>query len=206
MNELDCPELVPLEATVKVERIYGGRHPITCVLGVLGNEEGMRIRDEMLGWICDMYDLITVTQAAPGLLYEYPAIRFAQWYSMEYEVPVLYLHTKGAANPVPIQCAVRNMWRDEFVVHYMWYRDRAVSADAFVGCPLTDGKSTWFNGWMANPAAFGRIDTIAVSDNRYQYENDLWDSGKGVRVSGRLLEDACFDSFDEAWGIVGKFL
>ena len=68
-----------------------------CIFGVLDNEMGMNIRKEMLAWLLPAYNVIEVRQKPPGILYEYPALRFAQWFPMNTEVNFcLYVHTKDA--------------------------------------------------------------------------------------------------------------
>ena len=74
-------------------------NPIICVFGVLVNDEGLKIEKSMLEWLLPEYEVYSVYQKYPGNLYEYPALRFAQWFSLFYNISIiLYVHTKGAAN------------------------------------------------------------------------------------------------------------
>ncbi len=201
---LTCPDLVSLP-TVHIKLVHYANHPITCVLGVLANEAGLQIQQEMFKWIYKFYNIISVTQDAPGTLYEYPAIRFAQWYSIQNNMPILYLHTKGAFNQTPIQNTIRNMWQFEFSVYHDWYVENAMTLNDFVGCPFTDGQSTWFNGWVANTSAFSHINKIPISTDRYTYETGLWNTGMQVQVTGRLLNNAEFTNLAPMWDIVNIF-
>ena len=88
---------------------------IICILGVLANENGLKIADSMLQWLLPEYDVYCVYQKYPGLLYEYPALRFAQWFSLLFNISVvLYVHTKGAFNQNSGQAKIRTVWRHEF--------------------------------------------------------------------------------------------
>ena len=64
---------------------------------ILCNNEGLKIEKEMLNWLIPEYDVYCVYQKYPGTLYEYPALRFAQWFSQSFNISfILYVHTKGA--------------------------------------------------------------------------------------------------------------
>ena len=64
---------------------------IICILGVLANEKGLKIADLMLQWLLPEYDVYCVYQKYPGLLYEYPALRFAQWFSLFFNIYISYI-------------------------------------------------------------------------------------------------------------------
>jgi hypothetical protein len=82
-----------------------------CVLGVLKSPRGLQIRDEMLSWLLKEYNVYYVEQEMPGKLFEYPALRFAQWLCTEKDCEdVLYVHTKGAGRPSDVQKKIRKMW------------------------------------------------------------------------------------------------
>ena len=86
-----------------------------CVFGVLVNDKGLQIEKLLLSWLLPEYDVYCVYQKYPGILFEYPAIRFAQWFSLkENKSIILYLHTKGAFNQNPIQEKIRAVWKHEF--------------------------------------------------------------------------------------------
>lgn len=128
----------------------------TCVLGVLFSEEGKRIEHYMLSWLTKKYNVISVRQPMPGIMFEFPALRFAQLFSLENKEPVLFLHTKGAGNPGKIQRKIVNMWKHEFVAHKSAYDKSINQYDLFV--PYSGPQAiTWFNGFIASPKAFSSI-------------------------------------------------
>jgi len=70
----------------------------------------------MLEWLINEYDVYCIYQKFPGDMYEYPSLRFAQWYSLAYNKSIiLYLHTKGAFNRHPFPDIVRSFWKHEFI-------------------------------------------------------------------------------------------
>lgn len=123
-----------------------------AVLGVLKTEAGIEIKKEMLSWLEKEHDVLCIEQEPPGIEFEYPAIKTAIRLSIDMNEPVLYLHTKGAANKIPLnyktammastvnfpinakpkdcQIIVRNMWKHEFTLktfHFSnnrWYYEQ----------------------------------------------------------------------------------
>ena len=97
-------------------REYNGRQSKRyCVLGVLKSSRGLQIKDEMLSWLLNEYNVYCVEQEMPGKLFEYPALRFAQWLCTEKDCDdVLYVHTKGAGRPSDVQKKIRKMWQTQF--------------------------------------------------------------------------------------------
>ena len=88
---------------------------IVCVFGIYVTNYGLQIADSMLNWLLPEYDVYCVYQLYPGELYEYPALRFAQWLSLKYNISIIfYLHTKGAANRIYYNSKVRIFWKIEF--------------------------------------------------------------------------------------------
>jgi len=86
-----------------------------CVFGVLKTAEGLKIKEEMLEWLNPLYNVLCIEQDPPGTMFEYPAIKYALKLSIEMNEPVLYIHTKGAANKKTwYQTGVRNIWKNEF--------------------------------------------------------------------------------------------
>ena len=84
---------------------------IICILGVLVNKNGVAIEKEMLNWLLPEYDIYSVYQKYPGILYEYPSLRFAQWILQSLNKTILfYLHTKGAFHSSRSQVSVRKLW------------------------------------------------------------------------------------------------
>lgn len=170
---------------VTVETIKWTGTPVICILGVLDNDRGKVIKQELLSWITHKYDCISVNQEPPGRLFEYPALFIAQQTSISTGKPVLYLHTKGAANPNNVynQERVRKLWRFEFDVHYDDYMKFINSGERVVACPFTGTKThtTWMNGFMATSEAWKVSHNIVpprqYSDgNRYPYEHCFRDA------------------------------
>ena len=69
----------------------------------------------MLKWLLPEYDVYCVYQKFPGILYEYPALRFAQWFIIKYHKSfILYIHSKGAFRQFKGQENVIKLWKHEF--------------------------------------------------------------------------------------------
>lgn len=160
--------------------------PIMCVFGCLLTEAGLKIKEEMLDWLTKKYDVICVNQEPPGTLYEWPALKFVQRYSIDNNVPVLYIHTKGAghAKNVYDQDKVRKFWKDEFVNNYNFYNENDYTKSIVI-CPYTNkAGATWLNGFIASPEAWKNTNLKQTSD-RYYYEH-CFDNNKKVNVIGRI--------------------
>ena len=70
--------------SIKIKHKSNGKNitnPIVCIFGVLANEKGLEIEKSMLQWLLPEYDVYCIYQKYPGKLFEYPALRFAQWIS-----------------------------------------------------------------------------------------------------------------------------
>jgi hypothetical protein len=158
----------------------------TCVFGVLASERGLKIKKEMLSWLTKEYNVYCVNQAVPGRLYEYPAIRFAQWLCQNGEQWVLYVHTKGAAKPRLTQMKVRKMWKYQFTGSAA--EDYISSLDNFdVVCPLLGpNNETWYNGMFISGRAFEKIGDIVPSEDRYDYQRLFRSSN--IKARGILKE------------------
>lgn len=162
-------------SNIDIELIRKTGTPIMCVFGCLMSEAGKSIKDEMLTWITNKYDCICINQEYPGRLYEWPALAFAQEYATMYNTPVLYLHTKGAFNSSNVykQAKCRQLWKEEFNDHYVFYHKaicsrKNVIAGPFIADPC-DGH-TWLNGFIASPSVWSQVDLSYPSENRYVYE------------------------------------
>ena len=145
-----------------------------CVFGVLKTEEGLRVKEEMLGWLRPQYDVIAVEQDAPGALYEYPALSLAFDIAAKTGKTVLYLHTKGAANVTDVQEEIRTMWKNELgdPERAKKYVDLADVPEPRLSTPImSPRKDTWFNAFFVNAAA-GRIlrDKVAPAEERHVFE------------------------------------
>ena len=139
-----------------------------CIFGILDNERGLKIANEMKKWLSTKYEIIECHH--DGSLFEYPAIKMAS----EMNEPVLYIHTKGAGNDNGCQPIIRNFWKRQFIDNYDKYIIELNSHD--VVCPFSGKeKHTWYNGFMTNPKAFDSIRHLLVepNPNRYFYE-DMW--------------------------------
>ena len=154
---------------------------IVCILGVLANEKGLKIADSMLQWLLPEYDVYCVYQKYPGILYEYPALRFAQWFSLLFNISVvLYVHTKGAFNQNSGQAKIRT---------------------SIIALPFRAGICTWFNGMFISKRAFNLTNTIQYKNNRFNYES-LFGSKypsipirfKGILNDKATPKEAVFDS------------
>lgn len=169
--------------TVTITHIPNDNHPV-CVLGVLETKLGLRIKDEMTSWLIQNYDLYIIAQASPGALFEYPALFFAQQLSGRLNCPVLYLHTKGAANNSEIQKRIRQLWKNEFTGE----RSRLyIDSKADVTCPfLGPNNETWYNGMYISPKAFASV-SISPSDNRYDFQR-LFAQKTNLKFRGIIKE------------------
>lgn len=180
-----------------------------CVLGVLKTEEGLRIKEEMLCWLRDKYDVITVEQNAPGKLLEYPALKLAVETAIEFNEPILYIHTKGAANVNQAQFFVRELWKREFNRHAEEY----FQFDAKPQCkaPIVSSSTNvcWFNAFTMNVAAAKEIQkTFGFTENRWHYESAI--IPMKVEVIGRLADidnlNIQFNKFYEAFDKSTKYI
>lgn len=155
---------------------YDKQKPI-CIFGCLLTESGTRIKEEMLHWLCTKYSVICVNQEAPGDLFEFPALSCAKMHSMTYNIPVLYLHTKGAGHPTNVydQDKVRNLWKAEFIDHFDWYQETVTRDPLAVAAPfVSDAPAgiTWMNGFIAGRNAWKNaiINPPVTPLGRFVYE------------------------------------
>lgn len=156
----------------------------TCILGVLLSDNGKDIEQYMLSWLSKKYNVISIRQPSPGTLFEFPALRFAQLFSSEFDEPVLYLHTKGAAHKGAFQCKTLNMWRYEFVELKATYEENIDKYDVLL--PYSGPQNiTWFNGFIASNKAFSSIPPISILENRFYFE--ILFKGSSLRFYGRRL-------------------
>lgn len=159
-----------------------------CIFGVMTNDEGMKIAKEMLPWLQEFYDVKIVYH--DGSQYEYPALAEAQKWSVEWDIPVLYIHTRGAVNTYPTTIPTRRMWREEFGNQWKKYFELARGQEPRVLCPFVDDDGeTRYNGFVANAAAWRAV-SLRRSGDRMIYER-LW-KGKGM-VYGLLIHSECND-------------
>lgn len=169
-----------------------------CVLGVLRTDLGMKIKAEMLSWLSSVYDIICVEQNPPGSMFEFPALKTAAAISIAKNESVLYLHTKGASNPVVYrhQVMVRRLWANEFTNFKDEYLNAVNKDEPTIAVPFSgDKKQTWWNGMFINPAAGNiLINKMELTDRRHYYEemcDELGINVIGLRKSNIPNDDMC---------------
>ena len=147
---------------------------ILCILGVLANENGITISNIMLEWLIPEYDVYCVYQKYPGVLYEYPALRFAQWFALKHKKPItLYIHTKGAFNNNSFQNTVREVWKHEFTRPYSKIYTKLIENNITdISLPFRSSHCTWYNGMFISYRAFNSIKDIPYYKDilRHYYE------------------------------------
>ena len=169
---------------------------IPCVLGVLVNENGLKIENSMLNWLLPEYDVYCVYQKYPGIMYEYPALRFAQWLSLNYNKKIiLYVHTKGSYNYNDFQDKVRFVWKHEFTkpecYKYIQLLEKNITD---ISLPFRDGTCTWYNGMFISYRAFNAIKDIMYYKNilRHYYEcltfSEKKENSYIIRYKGVLID------------------
>lgn len=159
-----------------------------CVFGVLVNDKGLQIEKSLLSWLLPEYDVYCVYQKFPGILFEYPALRFAQWFTIKENKSItLYIHTKGAFNQNLIQEKIRAVWKHEFTSPRKYiYIDLIKKNLTDVSTLYRNGKCTWYNGLFFSNRAFHLLPEIQYeSINRYYYEC-LFKSSNKIRLKGIL--------------------
>lgn len=202
-----------------------------CVLGCLTTEEGKKIKAEMLEWLNKEYEVLCIDQEPPGKLFEYPAIKYALKLSIDMNQPVLYIHTKGAGNPIPkdyqnrmmhrtinfpktakpedCQKIVRNMWKHEFTDKRLkLYLEKVKTDKPVVCCPYTGKeKITWQNGWIINPAAAKILSKAFHYDKDRYYFETLFSKIKEIDVIGMISNNCDLrEPFHKSmWDDIWKF-
>jgi hypothetical protein len=163
---------------------------IICVLGVLVNQIGIIIEKEMLDWLMPEYDVYCVYQKSPGILYEYPAIKFAQWVLEKLNKSLaLYLHTKGSSNVNLFQQFIRNFWKIEFKSpRNKIYIKPILNNQTDVSAPFINNRITWYNGMFISKRAFDIIGEVPKFINRYRYEYDLFNN-TDIRIIGIIKDN-----------------
>lgn len=166
-----------------------------CILGVLCNDEGMKIEKSLLNWLIPEYDVYCVYQKYPGILYEYPALRFAQWFSQVYNISIiLYVHTKGAYNKGEHQEITRALWKHEFTKNNKKKYIQLLNNNfCDVALPFRFGSSTFFNGMFISKRAFNLINEIDYyPNNRWHYESLFRKTNKlnfSIRLKGVISDN-----------------
>ena len=143
----------------------------------------------MLNWLLPEYDIYFVYQKYPGILFEYPALRFAQWLlSKLNQTILLYVHTKGAFNKSKSSFIVRDLWMNEFThPRNKKYIKSILDNRTDISIPFRKGRCTWFNGMFISKRAFDLIPEIKVQKNRYFFEGGLFHRNN-TRIKG-IIKD-----------------
>ena len=151
---------------------------ILCIFGVLKNSYGKKIEEEMLKWLIPYYNIYIVYQKYPGKLFEYPALKFAQYLiKKKKKTLLLYVHSKGAFNPYRdnIQNIVRELWKFEFSGNNIKkYITPIINNQTDVATLFTnENKTTYFNGFYISYRAFDIIGNLDKKLNkpRFVFEN-----------------------------------
>lgn len=144
-----------------------------CIFGILANEKGLEIANLMIKWLLPEYDVYCVYQKYPGKLFEFPALRFAQWLSLVYNIKIiLYIHTKGAFHQASYQQKVRKLWKYEFTSPRKNIYIKLIENNLTdISLPFRAGPCTWFNGMFISNRAFSYINPIKFNKNRWSYES-----------------------------------
>ena len=168
---------------------------------MLENENGLKIEKEINDWLLPEYNVYTVYQKFPGKLYEYPALRFAQWILKKKRKEfLLYIHTKGAFYPTKRQKGVRDCWKNEYTGNRKFnYIIPIKKKKADVTCILTGKKGgTWFNSFFISKKGFKILGKIKPSKNRYYFER-MFEKHPEVKTLGILKNKI---STSRAWKTV----
>lgn len=178
-----------------------------CVLGVLKTPEGLRIKEEMLKWLSEKYEVIAVEQEAPGDLYELPGLLMAAELSYKLKESVLYLHTKGAAMQNNAQPMVRKCWEIEFgekADKYFGIANSTTKPTVVAPVVAKENKVCWFNGFVMNwQAAYGHADTGGIRDILKVQSDRMWfEQGMLKDIIVDVVspyEDGYAEKPEEAW-------
>ena len=160
-----------------------------CVFGVLENNNGKKIEKEMLEWLIPNYNVYIVYQKFPGKLFEYPALKFAQYLiNKKNETILLYIHTKGAFYPKRknIQNVVRQLWEYEFSGNNKKkYISPILNNQTDVTTMFSgNNKITWFNGFFASKRAFKMIENKFKKRYKKRHKYETLFRNTKVRVLG----------------------
>lgn len=176
-------------STIKIKRQPSlNKNSLTCVFGILVNENGLRIEKEILNWLLPEYNVYKIYQKFPGNLSEYPALRFSQWLTENQNISfLLYLHTKGATHKLDFSASlIRHLWKKEFTKpRNKIYISLIINNKTDVSTPLSDGPITWYNGMFISKRAF-ISNKISPHKNRYLYEFIFSDNT--TRIKGVIAE------------------
>lgn len=176
--------------TIKIKKHKSNKNnSLVAVLGILVNDFGLKIEKEMLNWLTPEYQIYKIYQKYPGTLYEYPALKFAEWLTEKKNISfLLYLHTKGATHKrLTSDKIIRKFWKNEFTKpRNKLYINQIINNKTDIATPLSNGIYTWYNGMYISKRAF-QLNKIYPSKNRYLYEY-LFENKK-TRIKGIIAEN-----------------
>ena len=173
LNEIYPKNVINLNTIKIIHKTNNSEDKPLCVFGVLENNNGLKIEEEMLKWLIPEYNVYIVYQKYPGKLFEYPALRFTQWIiKKKNESFSLYLHSKGASHPnrsKNIQMIVRELWKHEFSGdNKKKYIDAILNNKTDVATLFSyKRKKTWFNGFFVSQRAFDLIGKVKIKKRMY---------------------------------------
>ena len=179
--------------TIKIRHIkkeINSKYHIVCIFGILANEKGIEIANSMIEWLLPEYDIYCVYQKYPGKLFEFPALRFAQWLSLKLNITIiLYIHTKGAFHQNDYQSRIRKLWKYEFTSPRKNIYIKLIENNLTdISLPFRIGRYTWFNGMFISYRAFKLINTIKYNKtNRWYYESLF--KNHNIRLKGILNDN-----------------
>lgn len=171
-------------------------------MGVLKTKKGLIIKEKITNYLKPRFDILYIEQEPPGVLYEYPALKYAFQLAVDMNEPVLYIHTKGAANPGNswYQTPVKKLWEVEFGTDKVVESYKRVCNDTpTIICPIAGTKNqTWWNGMIINPAAAKMLkprlrhpseltDKHVSPNSRWYYEEFMCDI-KGLKVISSAVD------------------
>jgi len=193
--------IVNLNTIKIIHKTKNSKNKILCVFGVLENDYGKKIEDEMLKWLLPNYNLYIVYQKYPGKLFEYPALKFAQYLiKKENQTLLLYLHSKGAFYPGFEKNVVRELWKYEYsgnnIKKYInpILNNIADVTSMYVGI----SKATWFNGFYISYRAFNIIGNLDKQLNKSRFIYEGLFSNTNVRVLGIIKNKVDKNIYDIA--------
>ena len=186
------PKKIAKSNTIKIiHKTKNSLNKIFCVFGVLENNNGKKIEEEMLNWLIPNYNIYIVYQKYPGKLFEYPALKFAQYLIKKTNITLLlYIHSKGAFYPNRdnIQKVVRELWKFEFSGNNIKkYITPIINNQADVTTLFTNpSKITWFNGFYISYRAFNIIGNLNKKLKKRRHVFEILFRGTNARVLGIL--------------------
>ena len=144
----------------------------------------------MIEFLLPEYDIYCVYQKYPGKLFEFPALRFAQWLSLKLNITIiLYIHTKGAFHQNYYQSRIRKLWKYEFTSPRKNIYIKLIENNLTdISLPFRLGPCTWYNGMFISYRAFKFINTIKYNKiNRWYYESLF--QNHNIRLKGILNDN-----------------